>query len=77
MVENTGKFCHGDLTIVFEALKNGRCHQIKLSEEEVQNKMKSNHVRHEAGEQIYKDKTTEKCPAPATATEEAEAIIST
>ena len=72
-VENFGELHHSDLTILLEALENGRCHWIKLSEEELQNRMASNHARHEAGEQIYKEqKTTEKHPAPDTATEEAD-----
>ena len=33
---------------------------IKLSNEELQNKTESNHVRHEAGEQIYKEQKMQK-----------------
>ncbi|KAG1726515.1 uncharacterized protein EDB91DRAFT_1086747 [Suillus paluster] len=67
-VQNPGKIGHReDLVTLLNALVNGRCVWVKLSEQNLEQRMESNRERAKNGESIYKPRKTMKKNPPGAA----------
>jgi hypothetical protein len=59
-----------NVTKLFGALKNKTCHWIRLTDEELRQRIDNNHERVAAGEEVYKPRRAKKAATKSTATVE-------